>query len=931
MTDSPQASATHQTEINALQAQVAQLQDQLAATHTRHRQLHEYGLGIIRHTEFAPLVQDIVKRACHLADTEHSYLSIIDDNDLIRCEAATGLFSRFVGIGPIRQLDDEGISGQVVSTGEPVVVYDYDRWEYRVNTMSAGSVYSTIGLPLRIDGRIIGILGIAYTEPGRQFNKTLLQDLESFADIVSVALDRANLTNQLEVSQEFIERINHTVPVGLYTIDLKADHYTYMNQGFADILGYPLEDLQQSPNPLKSLIHQDDRQRVLEMQQALADADTEYEFRVKHGDGHWAWLRRLDRVVMRDADGVPMLCVGTVQDVTAQYEVTEALKQREAQLRLMFEGSATGILLGAPDGTIIRANPQFGQMLGYTPDELTEMAFSDLCHPEDRAEELNLIQRLKQTGRTNYQIEKRYIHKDKSVVWGRATVTMLTGLNDIANITFVEDISETVLAQAALNSSERRFQAIFESAALGITTAKTNGKLLLVNDKMLQLTGYSRADFETITVQQLTHPDDIKKELPLLQGLMNGDYEHYQIEKRHIHKKGHIYWVKVTISTIHDSKDTVIALVEDINDRKLAEARLQASEERFRTLLDHMPAILLIFRQGEVTYINPAGSRLLKAPVEAIMGKNFANYVDNDGIEWVKERIELYQTTRAAFPRHEIGIYDSEGQHHIMDVSVIPVKLVDGNALIVTAIDITERKQNEHNQIALAVERERIGILSSFIKNAGHDFRNPLAVINTSLHLLSRTDDPEKRAARRDMIAKQVEHLDRLVDALLLMVRHDTNVPLTLIRMNLNQLVRDTSIKLIEIAKMHDITLQLSLSPDELPVFFSTQDLQIAIANVIENAINYTAGPGEIYLETYKQDNNAIIIVSDTGDGISEVDLPKIFDRFYRGARGQEEGGLGLGLAISRKIIERHEGTIHVKSELGSGSQFTISVPLAEF
>jgi signal transduction histidine kinase len=247
-----------------------------------------------------------------------------------------------------------------------------------------------------------------------------------------------------------------------------------------------------------------------------------------------------------------------------------------------------------------------------------------------------------------------------------------------------------------------------------------------------------------------------------------------------------------------------------------------------------------------------------------------------------------------------------------------------------SGIDITSRSQLEERNLELAVEREKVRIIGNFVRDASHDFRTPLSILNTNLYLLRKSQDREQQAQRIVEMEKQVMQLNDLLDQLITMTRLDTGTEQNMTRVNLNELVRDVYDRVYSAARDKNLTARLVMDDSIPPLEVDIMQLSQALNNFVSNSIQYTPEGGDVVIETSLRGDQAAVEIRDTGIGIPAKDLPYIFDRFFRTdpARSRTTGGSGLGLPIAKKIVELHGGKILVESTLGAGSTFTILLPI---
>jgi len=250
----------------------------------------------------------------------------------------------------------------------------------------------------------------------------------------------------------------------------------------------------------------------------------------------------------------------------------------------------------------------------------------------------------------------------------------------------------------------------------------------------------------------------------------------------------------------------------------------------------------------------------------------------------------------------------------------------------VSALAVTFNQMAEQLQTADQKQRELEGLRRDLIAWVSHDLQTPLTSMRAILEALSDgiVDDPETVKRYLNTAQRDVRSLSALIDDLFQMAQLDAGgFPLHRAPSSLNDLVSDTLESFTELAKQQAITLEGQVESDVDPVFMDTQAIGRALNNLISNALRHTPPAGRVSVWVRRTGMRVEVTVSDTGEGIRAEDIPRIFERFYRGekSRNRGTGGAGLGLAIARGIVRAHGGDIRVESKVGKGTQFTFHIP----
>lgn len=258
----------------------------------------------------------------------------------------------------------------------------------------------------------------------------------------------------------------------------------------------------------------------------------------------------------------------------------------------------------------------------------------------------------------------------------------------------------------------------------------------------------------------------------------------------------------------------------------------------------------------------------------------------------------------------------------------VPITGRDEVAALARAFNQMAEQLETADEKQRAVERLRADLVTW----VGHDLQTPLASIRAILEALGDgvVDDPETIKRYLNTAQRDVRSLSALIDDLFQMAQLNAGgIPLDRAQSSLSDLISDTLESFSELAARQGVRLEGSVEANIDPVTMDTQRIGRVLNNLIGNALRHTPARGEVRVHARRTNSGIEVTVSDTGDGIRPEDLPHVFDSFYRGekSRSRATGGAGLGLAISRGIVQAHGGEIKVQSEPGRGSQFTFNLP----
>lgn len=362
----------------------------------------------------------------------------------------------------------------------------------------------------------------------------------------------------------------------------------------------------------------------------------------------------------------------------------------------------------------------------------------------------------------------------------------------------------------------------------------------------------------------------------------------------------------------------IMALGQTVN--KLADSleeknrTILQSNERLSALLDRLiVGVVLLDSEQRIEMMNPAVYQILGID-ENLLGRSFLEMSKSYGL------VQIIQQTFQKKKNRNEEIYIYYPNERILDVNTMVVPDAKGNQVIVLLYDITEIRRLEK-------------VRTDFVANASHELRTPVTALKGFSEVLldGALDDPDRLRQFLEIIYKESKRLEILVNDILELSRvEQKQVPMKREWISLNETV-ETCFKIIKpqaAAKGLKLRL-LSNNADPIRFIGDQSRLEQILNNLIYNAVNYTDKGGKISVLLEETEDEIVFHVADTGIGIPEESIERLFERFYRVDKGRSRnsGGTGLGLSIVRYLVQNMGGTISVKSTLGLGSTFTVHLP----
>lgn len=271
----------------------------------------------------------------------------------------------------------------------------------------------------------------------------------------------------------------------------------------------------------------------------------------------------------------------------------------------MFESAGIGIALVGMDRRPIEANAAMIEMTGYSPEEFFKMSGADLSYPGDAEIGMPELRAVLEGTLNTYQIEKRYVRKSGQIFWVRLTNSVVRSADGTPQyfVTIVEDINEQKQAQEELHKSQARFRAIFNDSAVGMGVMGLDRRIIDANPAICRMYGMTRDEMIGMSAAEVTYPEDNPQSTQLLDELISGQRDSYEIDRRYIRRNGEVFWAHVTMSSVRGSDGKplyLVGMVIDIDEQKKMQERIRESEARFQAIFDNVAvgvAVMTLDRQ----------------------------------------------------------------------------------------------------------------------------------------------------------------------------------------------------------------------------------------------------------------------------------------------------------------------------------------------
>lgn len=596
---------------------------------------------------------------------------------------------------------------------------------------------------------------------------------------------------------------------------------------------------------------------------------------------------------------------------------------------------------------------RWAEIVGYRLKELEPVSINtweELAHPDDLEESNRKLNECFDKKVEYYDIEVRMKHKDGHWIWVQDRGKVFEWTNDGKPLKMYgthQDITERKSYEEALRVSEEAFRGNFENAAIGMALLDESGKWLKVNKRVCEIVGYSEEEMKKFTFQDITHPEDLDSDLELLNELIRGERDHYQMEKRYFNKDGQIVFIILAVSVVRDSENEILYFISqiiDISDKKETERKLHEAIDSLQAILDASTQVSIIATdaKGTITRFNKGAEKMLGYSVDEVVGKHTPQLFHLD--EELDEKAEkLSEELGRKIQGFDVFIEEAkqgesttnqwtykrkDGSTYPILLSVTAIRRDDDIiGFLGVAADITSlEKIKEELRLLLNLSEKQNERLKNFAQIVTHNLRSHSSGISGMLEMLQ-LDYPEIYVNEYiEILEKASNNLKTTIVNLTDSVKKGFVEGEELKEINLKKAVErniSSAITTVNIEKIDIINeVEDDLNLQVIPAY-----LDSIIMNFLTNAVKYSSPDRESYVKIYTTKKQEYVQLSFEDNGVG-IDLDKYKDKLFGmyNTFHDNEDSRGIGLYITKNQIESMGGYVEVESDINQGTTFKVNL-----
>jgi PAS domain S-box-containing protein len=710
---------------------------------------------------------------------------------------------------------------------------------------------------------------------------------------------------------------------------------SYVSPSIEKVWGYSVDEILEKDLDyyLNEFLHPDDLESVMKayINETENPGSLEtIECRFKHKDGTWGYVQARGNNLY-DNPAVKGLVI-TLTDISEQKKAEDEIQIREKKYRSLIDNLSDTVIECDSDGNFSYASPQVTDIFGYTPEEIVGQNAFEFIHPDDLEAAMDAMAEALNKGE-KYNLEYRTKHKDGHYIYVSGSGKVLQEEGGIRIVGVVRDITERKQWEEELHRSFSITRATLESTEDGIVVVDNKGEVKIFNEKFVDIWGIDSEHLITYDIKILNKfiIDKIKDPFTFVE-VQNELENHLDVESFDSFemKDGRILEVTSKPQYVGEAIVGRVWSYRDITERKHAEEAIKNSEAKFRQFFENDPEYCyMVSAEGKIIDVNKAAIEMMGYKKEELVNKHVNMIYAPQEIKKIDGLINEWLET-GVIENEELNIITKSGEQRTILLSANNILDDRGKLLHSISVqrDITERKcaQEELERTLNELERSNKE-LEQFAYIASHDLQEPLRMVSSYVELLNRRYGDKISDEADDFINFAIEgtkRMQRLINDLLKYSRVSTrgkNLETTDTENVLNDVLSDLGMMIEDSGA--------TVTHDKLPMV-QGDDVQLGqvFQNLVSNALKYHGiEKPNVHVSAEKKGNEWLFSIKDNGIGIDEKYETRIFQIFQQLHPKGKFPGTGIGLAVVKRIIERHKGKIWFESEPGSGTTFYFTIP----
>ncbi|MFT4429249.1 PAS domain S-box protein [Bacillus velezensis] len=596
-----------------------------------------------------------------------------------------------------------------------------------------------------------------------------------------------------------------------------------------------------------------------------------------------------------------------MRDISSKKILEREFSMNEQLFKDLFDRAVDGIVLFDKDGGFIDANLSFCKSFEIGQNELSHLSLRHFTDGENKKHLKEIWETLRRKGNAKGELPVKLRSGEEKLFEFTITSNLISGFY----MSIMRDITEKRLMELKLFKSEERFREIFENAMDAIVIWSDDGKIAKANESAcrifeLPMDKLVETNLCTFIVDPQKKYKQIKKK-----------YEKYrEIREEMLFQMANGQFKELEFT----SKRTILegqhlTILRNVSDRKRMEKELRESELKFRKVFNgSMDGKVLFDNQFRIIDANPLASRILGMPDEELRAYT------------VPDILSLFDIENAGVPARKIDLEGMDNEIPFLLSSSDSRKLefsfkrnIIQNMNLAIFKDVTEAKELEER----LRKSDTLHVVGELAAGIAHEIRNPMTALKGFIQLLQGSIEGEY-SLYFNVITSELKRIESIITEFLILAKPQA---ILYEEKDVTQIMKDTADLLNAQANLVNVQIHLNLTGNIPPIYCEPNQLKQVFINILKNAIEVMPGGGNIYVTIQSSDQDHILIsIQDEGTGISEDKLKRLGEPFYT----TKDRGTGLGLMVSYKIIEEHQGRIHVESEEGKGTVFHLTLPVRQ-